>query len=329
MPVNETLSVYSDLCYAAALAVFMLGLLLHAAEYGFTRKPKQRAATPAAGVAAGGVATLDRPEEDSPGGAVGPGVRDRRPLAARLGRMGVALTVLAAVLQLASLVLRGLATSRIPWGNMYEYIAALCLAAVVAWLVVLRRHPVREIAVFVLLPVVILYFVAGTFLYAEAAPLVPSLRSYWIIIHVSAAIVGSGILLVSGMGAVAYLIKSAHERRPERFRNLGAKLPDLVALDRLAYRTAVFAFPILTFGIICGAIWAEAAWGRFWGWDPKETVAFISWVVYAGYLHARATTGWRGVPAAWINVIGFATVVFNLFFVNLVVAGLHSYAGVG
>ena len=103
--------------------------------------------------------------------------------------------------------------------------------------------------------------------------------------------------------------------------------PDV--LDRLAYRSTVFAFPLFTIGIICGAIWAEAAWGRFWGWDPKETVAFVSWVVFAAYLHARATAGWRGRPAAWINSLGFALTVFNLFFINLVTTGMHSYAGVG
>jgi cytochrome c-type biogenesis protein CcsB len=110
-------------------------------------------------------------------------------------------------------------------------------------------------------------------------------------------------------------------------RSMLAKLPSLATLDRIAYRTAIVAFPVYTFAIIAGAMWAEVAWGRYWGWDPKETVAFVSWVFYAGYLHARATAGWRGVRAAWILVIGFATIIFNLFFVNMVVSGLHSYAG--
>ena len=106
------------------------------------------------------------------------------------------------------------------------------------------------------------------------------------------------------------------------------RLPSAAALDRLAYRTTIVAFPLYTFGVIAGAIWAEAAWGRFWGWDPKETVAFVAWVVYAAYLHARATAGWRSGRAAWINVAGLAVVLFNLFFINMVVAGLHSYAGI-
>ena len=108
-----------------------------------------------------------------------------------------------------------------------------------------------------------------------------------------------------------------------------ARLPDAQTLDRIAYRTTIFAFPVFGFGVIFGAIWAEEAWGRYWGWDPKETVAFIAWVIYAAYLHARSTAGWRDRKAAWINVAGFVAMVFNLFFINLVTVGLHSYAGVG
>jgi cytochrome c-type biogenesis protein CcsB len=153
---------------------------------------------------------------------------------------------------------------------------------------------------------------------------VPALRSYWIVIHVSTIAVSSGLLLVPGVASILYLLRRAG--RPAGFVSL---LPAAEVLDRLAYRTTILAFPLYTFAIIAGAIWAEAAWGRFWGWDPKETVAFVAWVVYAAYLHARATAGWRGRAAAWINVSGFAVMVFNLFFINMVVAGLHSYAGLG
>jgi cytochrome c-type biogenesis protein CcsB len=106
-------------------------------------------------------------------------------------------------------------------------------------------------------------------------------------------------------------------------------LPPSATLDRVAYRIIAFGFPIWTFGVIAGAIWAQSAWGRYWGWDPKETVSFIAWVIYAAYLHARSTAGWRDKKAAWINVAGFVAMVFNLFFINLVTVGLHSYAGVG
>jgi cytochrome c-type biogenesis protein CcsB len=196
----------------------------------------------------------------------------------------------------------------------------------------MRAYPVRRLGGFVLVPVVILMFLGGTVLYADAAPVQPALQSYWLVIHVSVISTSTGMLLVPGVASLLYLVKAANDRKPEkstRFARFATKLPSADVLDRLAYRSTVFAFPLFTIGIMFGAIWAEAAWGRFWGWDPKETVAFVSWVVYAAYLHARATAGWRGAPAAWINSLGFVLTVFNLFFINLVTAGLHSYAGVG
>jgi cytochrome c-type biogenesis protein CcsB len=210
---------------------------------------------------------------------------------------------------------------------MYEFTSTICLVAVVGWLVVLYRRngaaaALPRLGAFVLLPVVVLMFLGGTVLYAQAAPLIPALNSYWIMIHVCAAATASGILLVSGVASALYLLGAQGRWR------IATWLPASATLDRLAYRTAVFALPIWTFAIITGAIWAEAAWGRYWGWDPKETCALVAWVVYAGYLHARATAGWRGSPAAWTNVVGFGVMLFNLFFVNIVIAGLHSYAGI-
>jgi cytochrome c-type biogenesis protein CcsB len=153
---------------------------------------------------------------------------------------------------------------------------------------------------------------------------------------VTTAIMGFGIFFVSGIASVLYLLRSryeakeaAGEARAGSGLRVVERLPAAASLDRVAHRTAVFGFPIWTFAVIAGAIWAESAWGRFWGWDPKETWAFIAWVVYAGYLHARTTAGWRGRPAAWVNVVGLAVMVFNLLYVNLVSTGLHSYAGVG
>jgi cytochrome c-type biogenesis protein CcsB len=249
----------------------------------------------------------------------------------------VALTVLGAVLHAGSVVLRGLATSRVPWGNMYEYMSMVGLVAVVGWLYVLRKHPVRKAAVFVLLPVSLLLFLAGNVLYTEAAPVQPSLRSYWILIHVAAAIMASGVFLISGITSALHLVSTRHAADPgsERTEDAGTgrgtrvtRLPSPEFLDKLAYRTGVFGFATMTFAIITGAVWAESAWGRYWAWDPKETAAFISWVCYAAYLHARSTPSWRKRRAAWVNLVGLVAVLFNLFFVNLAVSGLHSYAGV-
>jgi cytochrome c-type biogenesis protein CcsB len=219
---------------------------------------------------------------------------------------------------------------------------------------------------FVMFPVVILAFVAGTVLYVPAAPVVPALNSYWKWIHVTTVALSSSVLMVSGAASVLYLLRGRYERRMAAVRpsgtDLGAidvgvdadgidvggdvggsrardhaprredrsligRLPSLATLDRIAYRTAIVAFPVYTFAVIAGALWAEVAWGRYWGWDPKETCAFVTWVIYAAYLHARSTAGWRGNRAAWISVAGFASIMFNLFFVNMVVSGLHSYAG--
>jgi cytochrome c-type biogenesis protein CcsB len=295
------LALLSDRLFMATVGVLVLAMALHGAEYA-----AQRSSAPVP-VGAGAPA------------ADGPPARSR---AERFGRMAVSLTVLAVGLHLASIVLRGIAAGRWPLGNMYEFTSAICLAAVVAWLVVLRRAPAsRSIGLFVLLPVVVLLFLAGTVLYAQAAPVVPALQSYWLVVHVTTIGASSGLLLVPGVASALFLLRQRGV--------LADRLPAAEVLDRLAYRTTIVAFPVYTFAIIAGAVWAEAAWGRFWGWDPKETVAFVSWVVYAAYLHARATAGWRTGRAAWINIAGFATIVFNLFFINMVVAGLHSYAGVG
>lgn len=199
----------------------------------------------------------------------------------------------------------------------------------VALLVTVWRLAVRRMAGWVLLPIVILMFTDGTALYTLAAPVQPALQSYWIAIHVTAAVLASGVLLIPGVASVCYLIRSANERDPLRFARFADRLPAAGTLDRVAYRATIFAFPLFTFGVICGAIWAESAWGSFWNWDPKETTAFVAWVVYAAYLHSRATAGWRGNRAAVINVVAFAVMIFNLFFVNLVTTGLHSYAGLG
>jgi cytochrome c-type biogenesis protein CcsB len=313
MPINPVLASYSDLSYGTALVLYLLAMVLHAVEYAAGRVPLPVAAGRMVAEGGGSVATLAPP-------------RDK---AERIGRSAVALTGLAALVHASSLALRGAAIGRVPWANMYEFTSAICFIAVTAWLVVWYRQSrqhgtaaLQRLGGFVLLPVVVLMFLGGTVLYAQAAPLIPALNSYWITIHVSAAATASGILLVSGVASVLYLLSAGDSSR------IAARLPASATLDRLAYRTAVVALPIWTFAIITGAVWAEAAWGRYWGWDPKETCALVAWVVYAGYLHARATAGWRGSRAAWINVVGFGVMLFNLFFVNIVIAGFHSYAGI-
>ncbi|GAA3365079.1 c-type cytochrome biogenesis protein CcsB [Saccharopolyspora gregorii] len=334
MTVDQTLSNYSDMAFATSVVVYIAAMLLYFAEFAYGGRKQQPRAREAQLVTAGGdgadTATGERIGRiDTPA---------KRPLPERFGGMAVSMTVLGILVHAASLVFRGVATGRAPWGNMYEFGSAICLAAVVAWTIVLFRQlraerreaspaQLRGLGGFLLLPVVVLLFLSGTVLYAKAAPLQPALQSYWIVIHVSAAIISSGALLFAGVASVLFMLRSRHENNPLKLARFGARLPASQALDRMAYRATVIIFPVWTFAIVAGAIWAEAAWGRFWGWDPKETCSFIAWVVYAAYLHARATAGWRGVKAAWINIAGLAVMIFNLFFINIVVSGLHSYAG--
>jgi cytochrome c-type biogenesis protein CcsB len=311
----------SDWAFTASIVVLVLALLLLAVElaYARSRKVAERELV-GAGVAA---------DSATPGIVVD---TPPRSLDERLGRAGLGLVYVGIGLLLACIVLRGVATMRAPWGNMYEFINLTCLSGLVAAAVVLRRSQLRPLWVFVLLPVLILLTVSGRWLYTNAAPVMPALQSYWLPIHVSVVSLGSGVFLVAGVASILFLVKMS------RFGDPGAqgpmarilqRLPDAQTLDRIAYRTTIFAFPVFGFGVIFGAIWAEEAWGRYWGWDPKETVSFIAWVIYASYLHARSTAGWRDKKAAWINVVGFVAMVFNLFFINLVTVGLHSYAGVG
>ncbi|SDX54273.1 cytochrome c-type biogenesis protein CcsB [Modestobacter sp. DSM 44400] len=321
--IDPSLAALSDNLFSVAVVLYSLAVVAFCAELAFGNWPARSRELVAVGAGAPTVVqpgALDGPPAESPG-------------ARRLGGVAMALTVLGGVAHAAVLVTRGMAADRLPWGNMYEFATAVVLVAVVAYTVLALRAPVlRHIGAFVLGPVVLAMVLIGLFLYASAGPLVAALRSWWLGVHVTTAILGFGIFFVSGIASVLYLLRSRYEQKAAAglapSSSLLARLPSAAALDRTAHRTAVFGFPIWTFAVIAGAIWAESAWGRFWGWDPKETWAFIAWVVYAAYLHARTTAGWRGRPSAWVNVVGLAVMVFNLLYVNMVSTGLHSYAGV-
>jgi cytochrome c-type biogenesis protein CcsB len=252
-----------------------------------------------------------------------------------MGRLAVALTVLGALVHCASIAVRAGAVDAVPWSNMYEFASVAGLVGVIAFLAVMWKAPqIRFLGGFILLPVILMMFLAGTVLYSQAQPLVPALQSYWLAIHVTLVSIAEGALMTSAVLTTLFLVKQRHDRTSVRagyrrgaLGKLAERLPAAATLDKAAYRVVAFSFPLYTVAIICGAIWAEAAWGRYWGWDPKETWAFIVWVVYACYLHARATAGWKGRAAAWVNLTGFGAITFNFLIVNIVVSGLHSYAG--
>ena len=338
MAINTALAQLSEGLWTAATGTYMLAVVGYTGEYAFGRNGRvartSQIAAPAPSLvtAGGGSTVLTPPATPNYGAGV---VSDRRSdSGSRWGRVAVALTVLGAVLHLACVAIRGIAVDRVPWGNMYEFTLVVGLIATCAWLATLVKMPsLRYLGLFVMLPVLLVMFLAGT-LYTKASKLVPALQSYWLAIHVSSVAVAEGILMTSAALTAMYLVRGRYERLTAagtqttgRLNRLGERLPASATLDKAAYRTVAFAFPIYTAGVIFGAIWAEAAWGRYWGWDPKETWAFIAWVIYATYLHARATAGWKGNRAAYINLLGFGAMTFNFFVVNIVISGLHSYAG--
>ncbi|UMG92244.1 c-type cytochrome biogenesis protein CcsB [Nocardioides sp. TF02-7] len=254
-----------------------------------------------------------------------------------IGAIGTSFTVLAFLLNVAGAATRGVAAGRVPWGNMYEFVLVCAIAAGGAYLAFLTREPVRAFGVWIVGIVLLALGLAVTVLYVPAGDLVPVLDSYWLVIHVAAAIAAGGVFTLGAVASALFLLRHRAERRNSASRNedsptsrprYAAILPASERLEQVAHAAHIFAFPVWTFAVIAGAIWAENSWGRYWGWDPKETWAFITWVLYAAHLHAQATAGWRGVRASWLALAGYAAFLFNFFGVNLWITGLHSYAGV-
>ena len=247
-------------------------------------------------------------------------------------RIGVALTVLAAAIHAAGVVTRGMAAHRVPWGNMYEFCTTGALVVTVVFLIALIKKDLRFLGTFVLALVLIMMMAATIGFPTPVAHLVPALQSYWLIIHVSVAVLASALFTLTFAMSVLQLLQARREAkaRAGMGETMGfmRMVPSALSLENLSYRINAVGFVLWTFTVIAGAIWAEQAWGRYWGWDVKEVWSFIIWVVYAGYLHARATRGWTGTRAAWLSIFGYLCVVFNFTIVNIFFSGLHSYAGV-
>jgi cytochrome c-type biogenesis protein CcsB len=246
----------------------------------------------------------------------------------------VTLSAVGILAHVVAVVTRGFAVHRAPWGNMYEFVTALTCVAAIFFGYIVVRYRAWALGVFVMGAVVVALGLAETVIYTAAGPLVPALQSYWLSIHVTAMTLATGIFFVAAVLGIMYLVAEQYRIRvaagkAQPGNGLLERIPSPAQLDKLTYRTVIFGFPIWTFGVIAGAIWADQAWGRYWGWDPVETWAFITWVVYAAYLHARATAGWRGRRAHYIQLLGFASLTFNILVVQVFITGMHSYAGVG
>ena len=318
---------FSDRAVMFAGIVYALAVLAHVVEWASSlSRPaptKEPAAQAPQAERAGGVTVAEGPPEQ---------IDDRRDLRIDMaGRIGVALTVVATALLAVGVVTRSLGTDpwRVPWGNMYEFSLVGSLGVSLIYLVLLRRMQLRWMGLFVTSFVLVVLMLANLTLQQAAGPLVPALHSYWLVIHVGAAVTASGAFAVGALTSLVFLIKDRGPRSGAGGRLL-AMFPPTDVLDRLAYRLHAVGFPIWTFAaLIAGPIWAEYAWGSYWNWDPKEVWAFITWVVYAAYLHARATAGWRGRTAAYLALIGFATLLFNFVGINFFfgAGSMHSYAG--
>lgn len=356
--VNENFANYSNYLIRSAMFVYALAFLGHLAEWVFGGRSKvavQSAALvtqAAAGGAVpsvtvkdargGGTTTLERPKvitrasASDRGIADGPGAVGGTEKGDLYGRIAVSFTVLAWLLHLGGVVFRAASVQRAPWGNMYEFSTTFGMVAVGAYLVLLAlKKDVRWIGLFLTTSVLLDLGLALSVLYTSSDQLVPALHSYWLWIHVSCAIISGAVFYLAAVGSVLYLVRDRYEvalteggEQNGRWGDVLRRLPTAATLDKFSYRMNALVFPLWTFTIIAGAIWAQAAWGHYWEWDPKETWSFITWVAYAGYLHARATAGWKGRKAAYLALIAFACFLFNYYGVNIFVTGKHSYAGV-
>ncbi len=340
MPVNSGLAQLSNELLFSTVIFYALAMLCYACDFAFANQrvlavapePELVGATVGASATAGAGAGPSAPASSDTAAGAGTGPAASRWPSGFWLRLAFGLTCIGVTGHVLAILTRGLAEHRTPWGNMYEFIAAFTCMAVLVLVAASVRYRAYYLGLFVLLPVVLALGIDLTLVYTPAGQLVPALQSYWIAIHVTAMIVAIGLFIFGAVVTTLYLIAERSQRRltaglPSRAAGIMQHLPGAVVLDRLSYRSILFAFPVWTFGVMAGAIWADHAWGRYWGWDPKETWSFITWVVYAMYLHARATAGWRGKRAAYIQLAGFACLLFNVVGINLWVSGLHSYAG--
>jgi cytochrome c-type biogenesis protein CcsB len=320
---HDQFEILSNQAVAICGTFYFIALLLHLAEWAVARRVPVDVPV-AVTVGAG-------PEVVEPAAA---DLDDATERMEQFGRWGLVATIVAAGVHLVAVVSRGLAADpvRVPWGNMYEFTLTASLVVSLGYLLLYKRFGLSWLSPVVTGFVLVVLMLDALLLYDPAYKLRDALQSPWLVIHVIAAITATGAFTLGGMTSALYLIKERWlEKGGPQSGKSGylARLPELVQLDRMAYRTHAFAFPVWTFAaLIAGPIWAQAAWGRYWGWDPKEVWAFITWVVYAAYLHARATAGWKGRAAAIIALIGLATLWFNFVGINFFFGSgsQHSYA---
>jgi len=315
--VTETLASYSVIAVYSAMAIYVLAFLLFTVDLS-----RRTAAVPVA--AAGAVVGAGRGyttvlEADAP---AEPARKTPRYL-----RAAMALTVIAWLLHVSAVLLRGFAAGRVPWANMFEFTLTATAIIVGVFLAVQFWQDLRFIGAFVTGFALVALGVATVNFYVDVVPLPPALQSYWLVIHVFVASLATAFFAIGAALSVVQLLQARREAGKAQGLRFLDRVPDADKLETLAYRVIVIGFVFWTFTLIAGAIWAERAWGRYWGWDTKEVWTFIIWTIFAGYIHARATRGWRGSRSAWLAIVGFSAVLFNFTIVNLFFKGLHAYSG--
>lgn len=238
-------------------------------------------------------------------------------------KLAFLLTIVGFCAQTFGLVLWTIKAHHPPFSNLYESTIFFSWAIILVYIILKNRYQMDAIGAFVT-PLAFLAIGAASVLpsnYKDITPLVPALQSYWLHIHVVTCMLGYGAFAVSFIGSIIFLLKLNTKKG-----SFLEKLPSLESLDIINYKSIVLGFLFLGFGIISGSIWANQAWGTYWGWDPKETWSLITWFIYAIYIHARFLKGWQGKKTAYLSIIGFIAVLFTYWGVNLLLSGLHSYS---
>jgi cytochrome c-type biogenesis protein CcsB len=326
--VTETLALYSLVAIYSAMAIYLFAFIAFTLDLA-----KRSAEVPVAAVVAqpvpvgqlrgaSSVAVLDRAAPPiAPSRAAG----QRTP--SRFERVAFALTILGWVLHVGGTVLRGVAAGRVPWANMFEFSLTASSIIVGVFIIVQLWQNLMFLGAYITgFALIVLGFGTVGF-YVPVIPLPPALQNYWLIIHVFVASLGTAFFAIGAGLSLVQLIQARREANKLPGLAFFDTFPNAEKLENLAYRVIVVGFVFWTFTLIAGAIWAEHAWGRYWGWDTKEVWTFIIWTIFAGYIHARATRGWRGSRSAWLAIIGFGAVMFNFTIVNLFFKGLHAYSG--
>ncbi|MEP6631475.1 MAG: c-type cytochrome biogenesis protein CcsB [Lapillicoccus sp.] len=335
---STTLVGYSNLALYSAMAVFTVAMLLfafHLAALGPVAAPvaaragrkRSRELVGAGPTRAPGASGAPSAPRNAGPGAPAEADDTASPRARRLAGIALSMSWLGAVLLLASVVLRGLAVMRPPWGNMFEFATAGCAAAALAYCALARRNQWEWLGIFVIGPILLTLGLALFAFYTEAAELMPALKSVWLVIHVIVAILAVAVFTIGFSVGIVYLVKRRREEHPPERKNFVETLPSSAALERTAYGLNMVGFILWTFTLVAGAIWAQKAWSAYWTWDAKEVWTFVIWVVYAAYMHARATAGWEPRRAMVIALVGYVCVLLNFTVVNLLFTGLHSYSG--